>query len=284
MTNRIRVCCNKPGGVLSLYLTAGFPRLHDTVTLCELAQEAGVDMLEIGMPFSDPIADGATIQASSQQAISNGMTIEKLFYDLANVRERVSVPLILMGYLNPVLQFGMTNFLECAASVGIDGVILPDLPIEEYENSYREAFMQHGITPIFLITARTPKDRILAFDRASDGFLYLVSSDGVTGGYLAPLGPPIRDFKAQLSSLELNNPIMVGFGITDRISYEMALSVGKGAIIGSAFIRSIAMAAVSAQDPTRSDRNLLSDMVLGFVGSIREPHGFKSLRSQEQVV
>jgi tryptophan synthase alpha chain len=229
----------KPQGVLSVYCTAGFPQLADTVPVLQALERSGVDMIEIGIPFSDPIADGPTIQASSQAALDNGMTLQTLFDQLRDVRSSVALPLVLMGYVNPIIQFGVAAFCQCCAAVGIDGVIVPDLPVETYEQEFAQTFAEYGVANILLVTPQTSDERIRRIDAASRGFLYAVSSAGTTGGTLALDAERLAYF-ARLKALALSNPVMIGFGISDKVSFDAACSHANGAIVGSAFIKALA--------------------------------------------
>lgn len=222
--------------ILSLYFTAGYPNLEDTVPILESLQANGVDMVEIGLPFSDPLADGPTIQQSSTQALKNGMTTQKLFQQLEGVREKISIPLLLMGYFNPVLQFGVEKFCEQCAAIGIDGLILPDLPLEEYKKHYAALFKKHQLATIFLITPQTSEERIRAIDEASDGFIYMVSSASVTGAK-SRIGEEQHRYFDRIAAMDLRNPQIVGFGISNRETFHQATHKAKGAIIGSAFIK-----------------------------------------------
>jgi tryptophan synthase alpha chain len=249
--NRIRAAfegSNKK--LLSLYVMAGFPSLDDTAALCRAAVEAGADMLEIGIPFSDPIADGETIQRASERALKNGFTIEHLFGQIKDLRKSVSVPLILMGYLNPVLQYGVEKFCKNASACGIDGLILPDLPVEDYREQYRDLFKSHGLSLIFLVTARTEPERVKYLDQHSEGFLYLVSSEATTGGTLA-VGDGIQSYFERIASMKLNNPLVVGFGIADNESFSRAVTHTNGAIVASAFLRRLETEGTSPQVVTR---------------------------------
>ncbi len=226
----------KTDKVLTVYFTAGFPQLDDTRPMLAALQAGGVDMIEVGMPFSDPLADGEVIQQSSAVALRNGMTIDRLFAQLANVRSEIQVPLVLMGYLNPVLQYGMQRFLESCRSCGIDGVILPDMPVEIYDSEYKLLFDTAEIYPVFLVTPRTPEPRILEIAAKSKGFLYVVSSATTTGA----TGTFSTEQKAALekiAALELNIPLLTGFGIHDTATFRDATAHTRGAIIGSAFIK-----------------------------------------------
>lgn len=222
--------------ILSVYFTAGFPKLDDTVAILEALEKSGVDLVEIGMPFSDPLADGPVIQAASTQAIENGMHIEKLFEQLKNIRKTVSVPLVLMGYLNPVLQFGVEDFCRQCSEIGIDGLILPDLPPDQFEKKYKPVFDRYNLANIQLITPDTSEERIRYLDSLSTGFLYLVSSPGVTGNQ-SGFSEEQRGYFERILAMELKNPALSGFGIFDKSSFEQATEFQDGAIIGSAFIR-----------------------------------------------
>lgn len=227
----------KKSHILSIYFTAGFPRLEDTVPIIEGLAEAGADLIEIGMPFSDPLADGTTIQQSSQQAIANGMNLRVLFEQLEGIRERVpDIPLILMGYLNPVLQFGWEAFCQRCQEVGIDGLILPDLPHAEYQEVYRPVMLRHGLSNIFLVTPQTTDERIWVADQSSQGFIYAVSSAATTGKQEG-IQPEQEAYFERLRNLNLENPHLIGFGISDHESFERVCRWAPGAIIGSAFIR-----------------------------------------------
>ncbi len=231
---------NLPAGnaekLLSIYFTAGFPKLDDTVEILQQLEKNGVDMVEIGLPFSDPLADGPTIQASSQTALKNGMTTALLFEQLKDIRKTVKIPLILMGYFNPVLQFGVENFCKKCAEVGIDGVILPDLPLDEFQEHYAEIFRKYNLANIFLITPQTSEERIRQIDAASEGFIYMVSSASVTGSSEGFGEAQMRYFE-RIASFSLANPLIVGFGIRDSKTFSQATKHTNGAIIGSAFIK-----------------------------------------------
>ncbi len=237
MENRIdKLFSEKTGEVLSIYMTAGFPSLDDTTGILEALERGGADMVEIGMPFSDPLADGPVIQASSQVALANGMSLECLFSQLESIRQRVHIPLLLMGYLNPVLQFGMEAFLERCRKVGIDGVIIPDLPPDEYEADYLEIFQAHGIHHVLLITPHTEKDRVRKIARLSGGFLYMVADSSTTGARAAVKEHQLEYFQ-KIQTMQLDIPRLVGFGISNQKTFLSACAHAQGAIIGSAFIR-----------------------------------------------
>ncbi len=228
----------KPGGILSVYITAGYPELKDTVVLLQALQDQGVDMVEIGIPFSDPLADGPVIQQSSQVALKNGMSLELLFRQLQEIRKTVRIPLVLMGYLNPVLRMGMERFLEQCQHVGIDGVILPDLPPDEYDSLYREQFKRSGIHNILLITPHTESGRIRKIADLSGGFLYLVA-DAATTGAKDFIENDQLDYFQRIREMDLPVPGLIGFGISNHETFRTACRYARGAIIGSAFIRAI---------------------------------------------
>ena len=234
--NRIKNRLKDSKKVLSIYFTAGYPDLDDTMSILEALQQSGVDMVEIGLPFSDPLADGSTIQASSTKALQNGMTTQKLFDQLENVRETITIPLIIMGYFNPVLQYGVEAFCKRCAAIGIDGLILPDLPLAEYNEHYKAIFDKYGLTNIFLITPQTSKTRIREIDAASNGFIYMVSSASVTGSQTG-FGEAQQQYFKRIGEMKLDNHQIVGFGIHDQYTFNEATETSTGAIIGSAFIK-----------------------------------------------
>lgn len=234
--NRIdQLFAQKPEKILTIYFTAGFPRLHDTRRILLALQQAGVDMVEIGIPFSDPLADGPVIQQSSKQALDNGMSLRLLFDQLKNIRQDVRIPLVLFGYLNVVLQFGLEHFFDKCVETGIDGLILPDLPLDEFKQDVEPLCRASGVHFSFLITPETSDTRIRQLDAASSGFLYVVSSSSTTGKKkdLASLQPYFQRIKA----MQLRNPFLVGFGIHDHQSFLQACMHSRGAVIGSAYIR-----------------------------------------------
>lgn len=224
--------------LLSIYFTAGYPTLGDTVDIIQELEKNGVDMIEIGLPFSDPLADGPTIQASSTRALENGMTTALLFEQLKDIRKTVSIPLILMGYFNPVLQYGLEAFCQKCREVGIDGLILPDLPLEIYRDRYRDIFKAYGLSNVFLISPQTPETRIREIDEAAEGFIYMVSSSSTTGAREG-FGPEQLAYFKRIAGMGLKNPLIVGFGIGNKKSFEQATAHTKGAIIGSAFIKAL---------------------------------------------
>ena len=236
MINRIDKKFQENKKLLSIYFSAGHPSLEDTVPILKKLQAAKVDMVEIGLPFSDPLADGPTIQESSTQALSNGMTTDKLFSQLENIREYINIPLVLMGYFNPMMQFGIEKFCKCCESIGIDGLIIPDLPVDIYHEKYKILFDKHGLYNMFLITPQTPEKRIRYIDKVSNGFIYMVSSASVTGAKNT-FGNSQKDYFKRISGMRLSSPTVVGFGISNASTYSTAIEHSNGAIIGSAFIK-----------------------------------------------
>ncbi|MBA9079424.1 tryptophan synthase subunit alpha [Rufibacter quisquiliarum] len=246
----------KTGNLLNVYFTAGYPKLEDTVTILEELEASGADLVEIGMPFSDPLADGPTIQASNMVALDNGMSLKVLLKQLEGVREKVTLPIILMGYLNPVMQYGFERFCEDAARVGVDGLILPDLPFAEYEEEYKPILEKHGLSLIFLITPQTSDTRIRQIDNLTNSFIYMVSSASTTGSQVQT-NDAQQAYFSRVRNLGLKNPLLIGFGISDKNSFELACQTAHGAIIGSAFIKAL-------QNPAEVREN-----VRGFLKSIK---------------
>ena len=236
--NRINQKLNEDKKLLSIYFTAGYPNIDDTVSIIQNLEQCGVDMIEIGLPFSDPLADGPTIQASSTAALKNGMTTEKLFEQLKDIRKSVSIPLIIMGYFNPVLQYGVEAFCKKCQEIGIDGLILPDLPADVYDEEYKATFEKYGLINVFLITPQTSEERIRYIDSISNGFIYMVSSASTTGAQ-SGFGNEQTHYFERISKMNLNNPQIVGFGISNNDTFTQATTHTKGAIIGSAFIKYI---------------------------------------------
>lgn len=244
MNNRIEeLFKRKQHNILNVYCTAGYPNLDSTLEVMQSLQANGADLIELGMPYSDPLADGPVIQESSLRAIENGMTISKLFEQLKDMRNPnsplgpVGIPVILMGYMNPVLQYGFEKFCAKAAEVGIDGLILPDLPIYEFETEYGEIIKKYSLDLIFLVTPETNEDRLKRIDSLSTGFIYAVSSSSTTGS-----NKDINDQESyfqKLQSMKLKNPILVGFGIKDKQTFDAACKFTNGAIIGTAYIKAI---------------------------------------------
>ena len=234
--NRINQTLNQDKKPLSIYFTAGFPQLEDTVPILEQLQEADVDMIELGLPFSDPLADGPTIQESSTQALRNGMTTDKLFTQLEGIRARIHVPLIVMGYFNPMMQYGVERFCKRCQEVGIDGLIIPDLPADVYHTQYQSLFQQYGLLNMFLITPQTPDERIRYIDQVSEGFIYMVSSAATTGAQ-GSFGDTQQHYFQRIADMKLQSKLLVGFGISNAETYQSAVAHSQGAIIGSAFIK-----------------------------------------------
>lgn len=243
MHNRINTLFReKQANILSVFFTAGYPKLEDTVpTIRELVKN-GVDMIEIGMPFSDPVADGPVIQHSSLVALQNGMSVRTLFDQLNDIRQWVNVPLVLMGYLNPVLQYGIEDFCKKCREIGIDGLIIPDLPLTVYEEQYKSIFEANNLHNIFLITPQTSQERLRRIDEASSGFIYMVSSNSTTGVKTGVPGQQNEYFE-RVKSMGLKNPRLIGFGISNAQSFRHACRYANGAIIGSAFVSSLSATA-----------------------------------------
>ena len=223
--------------VLNIYCTAGYPRPDSMLKIIKALQENGADLIELGMPYSDPLADGPLIQHSSTIALQNGMSIKKLLSQLKDVKSEIHVPIILMGYMNPVLQYGFEKFCADAAAAGVDGLILPDLPEYEFEAEYGAIIRQHGLDFIFLVTPETSEERVKKLDQLSSGFLYAVSSSSTTGSDKNM--PEVKQYLQKLQKMQLKNPVLVGFGIRDKETFEDACSHANGAIIGSAFIKAL---------------------------------------------
>ena len=235
---------DKPANILSIYCTAGYPQLNSTLPVMKALQENGADMIELGMPYSDPLADGPVIQSSSTVALQNGMTIKKLFEQLKDFRRSTSsggvgevLPVILMGYMNPVLQYGFEKFCSDAAAVGVDGLILPDLPEYEFETEYGAIIKKYELDFIFLVTPETSEERVKKLDELSTGFLYAVSSSSTTGRDKNM--SDVKRYLQRLGNLKLRNPVLVGFGIKDRQTFEAACEYAAGAIVGTAYIKAL---------------------------------------------
>lgn len=223
-------------GLLSIYYTAGYPTLDSTVTIAKKLEESGADFLEIGFPYSDPVADGPTIQHSSEFALKNGMTVEILFEQLKELRKHVTIPVFLMGYVNPLLQYGVERFCADCKKVGIDGIIVPDLPMYEYEELYKDTFEKNDVANIFIVTPQTSEERIRKIDKLSNSFIYLLSSNATTGTELN-VGDTTTAYFQRIKDMQLENPIAIGFGISNKQSFEQATSFATGAIIGTAFVK-----------------------------------------------
>jgi len=239
MANRIdELFKTKRDRILSVYFTAGFPKLEDTVPVIKALQKSGCDMVEVGMPFSDPLADGPVIQQSSTKALANGMTIKKLLEQLKGFRGQINMPVLLMGYLNPVLQYGIEKFCAEISGIGIDGLIIPDMPLNVYNTQYNSLFEKHNLHNILLITPRTSDARIQEIEKAGSGFIYAVSSSSTTGSAAADKTAQETYFN-RLKSLKLRLPVMIGFGISNHQQFQFACSYAQGGIIGTAFIKHI---------------------------------------------
>ncbi len=234
--NRINQKLAENKKMLSIYFTAGFPALEDTVPIIKELEKSGVDMVEIGLPFSDPLADGPVIQQSSMLAIKNGMTTAKLFEQLKEIRPAVKIPLIIMGYFNPVLQFGVEAFCKKCSEVGIDGLIIPDLPVNVFHEKYQAVFKKYNLINIFLITPQTTEERIRYIDSISEGFIYMVSSASTTGAKKS-FGDQEESYFKRIASMKLISDQIIGFGISNKESFEQATKYAKGAIIGSAYVK-----------------------------------------------
>jgi len=245
----------KKNNLLSIYFTAGYPALNTTLDIAEALEKAGVDFLEIGFPYSDPVADGPTIQHSSEKALENGMTLNRLFDELKDLRKRVSIPILLMGYVNPIVQFGVELFCKKAAEVGVDGIIVPDLPMYEYEALYAKFFIDNNLSNIFLVTPQTSEERIRKIDELSNTFVYLLSSSSITGGNLQ-VSVNIQDYYRRIKAMKLKNPSVIGFGISDNATFKKACEYACGAIVGSAFVKLL------------GNENYL-EKIPGFIKSIR---------------
>ena len=235
MMNRIDQLLTASHNILSVFYTAGFPTLSSTAEVARSLQAAGADMIEIGIPFSDPIADGPVIQESNKVALENGVSVKKILEDVASMRAEISIPIVLMGYLNPVLQYGMDNFVRDARKAGVDGVIVPDLPLEEYLRQYQNLFEENQLPVIFLVSPNTSEERIRAIDQVSRGFIYAVSSSSTTGAK-SDFTHEQELYFQRLNAMKLQNPFLVGFGISNHATFQKASRFSKGAIVGSSFI------------------------------------------------
>lgn len=240
MNNRINQKIQENKKLLSIYFTAGYPNINDTVGILKNLEASGVDMVEIGLPFSDPLADGPTIQESSTIALNNGMTTELLFEQLKDIRKDVSIPLIIMGYFNPMMQYGFEKFCEKCHEVGIDGLIIPDLPVDVYHSDFKQVFDNNDLKNIFLITPQTSNERIRFIDNISDSFIYMVSSASTTGAK-AGFGNEQEAYFNRIANMNLKNPQIVGFGISNKETFQQATQHSKGAIIGSAFVKHLTL-------------------------------------------
>lgn len=238
MNRLTELFATKSSDLLNVYFTAGYPKLEDTVTIIRSLADAGADLIEVGIPYSDPMADGETIQQSSMQALKNGMTLDTLFAQLAEARKHTQIPLVLMGYFNQVMQYGPERFVKAAAEAGADGLILPDLPVFEYEQEFRAIAEQYDMQVTFLITPQTSEARIRQIGELSTGFIYVVSSSSITGKS-GEITQGQKDYFARIAAMDLTQPKLIGFGISDAKSFRTACEFANGAIIGSAFIRAL---------------------------------------------
>ncbi|MCB0685835.1 MAG: tryptophan synthase subunit alpha [Saprospiraceae bacterium] len=228
----------KKGEILNIYFTAGFPELNDTEEIILALDRAGVDVIEIGMPYSDPMADGPTIQESGSQALKNGMTLDVLFNQLKVIRSKTQIPLLFMGYLNQMMQYGVDRFLNACVAVGIDGLIIPDLPVDIYELELQEKIEKSGLHIIFLITPQTSEARVKKIDELAGGFIYMVSNASITGAKSEITNAQL-DYFARINAMNLKNPRLIGFGISNHQTFNQACQFAQGAIVGSAFIKHI---------------------------------------------
>jgi tryptophan synthase alpha chain len=258
--NRLdKLFTDKNNKVLNIYCTAGYPQLNSTIEVIEALQKNGADIIELGMPYSDPLADGEVIQQSSAVALQNGMTIEILFNQLHNLRNSPSgdrgIPIILMGYMNPILQFGIEKFCAAAKEAGVDGVILPDLPIYEFETLYKPLFEKNDLKFIFLVTPETSEERIKKIDTLCSGFIYAVSSSSTTGKNKAIEGQ--EEYFKKLQNMHLKNPVLVGFGIKDKATFTAACKYTNGAIIGTAYIKALE----NASNITQTTKEFINSII-----------------------
>jgi len=255
--SRIRQLFDKKNSrILNVYFTAGYPSIDSTLEIMETLQSGGADLIELGMPYSDPLADGPVIQQSSAVALQNGMTIATLFEQLRKFRDKIYVPVVLMGYMNPVLQYGFEKFCADASSSGIDGLILPDLPPYEYESLYQPILRRYGLDFIFLVTPETSDERVKKLDELSSGFLYAVSSSSTTGTDQSR--NDVADYLKNLNSMNLKNPVLVGFGIKDKESFDTVCNYANGGIIGTAFIKAIGEPGTLKENVTGFLKKILS--------------------------
>ncbi len=255
--NRITKKLKAPHKLLSIYFTAGYPKLEDTVEILKRLQDSDVDMVEIGLPYSDPLADGPTIQQSSTQALKNGISTKKLFAQIQDIRQHIEIPLIVMGYFNPMLQYGVSQFCKDVSDIGIDGLIMPDLPYDYWLEHHKDDYEHNNLKHIQLITPQTSKERILEIDKQSeDAFIYMVSSSSTTGSQIG-FAQEQLDYFERIGSYNLQTPQIVGFGIKDNETFSQATSHAKGAIIGSAFIKMLSKRGLNGID--------------GFIKNIRQP-------------
>lgn len=256
--NRIKnLFTTKNDKILSIFFTAGYPKPGTVVEIITELEKNGADIIEIGIPYSDPLADGPVIQNSSHIALQNGMTLKKLLDEIKDIRETVKIPLLLMGYFNTVLRFGVDDFCKALQNIGIDGIILPDIPLEVYKEQYFGVFEKYGIEPVMLITPSTPAERIVEIDKLSDSFIYMVSSSSTTGAK-KDFNSQNTDYFKRVADMKLKNPLLTGFGISDKQSFDIATKYSRGGIIGSAFINAL------------TANGQLSDNIASFIKSIKQ--------------
>ena len=237
--NRIQqLFADKPADILNVYFTAGYPGLQDTEPVILALDDAGADLIEVGMPYSDPLADGPTIQESGTAAIQNGMTLDLLFEQIQSARQKTEIPMVMMGYFNQVMQYGEEKFFRKAKEAGVDGLILPDLPVYEYEQFYREMVEDLGLAISFLITPQNSEERIKQIDSLSRGFIYMVSNSSITGAK-KEITQTQLDYFNRINAMDLDNPRLIGFGISSHETFKTACQYARGAIIGSAFIKAL---------------------------------------------
>lgn len=247
----------KSKNILNVYCTAGYPRLHSTREIMKALQDHGADIIELGMPYSDPLADGPVIQQSSAVALANGMTIAILFEQLKDFRNEIHLPVVVMGYMNPVLQYGFERFCADAAAAGIDGLILPDLPEYEFEKEYAPVIKKYGLDLIFLVTPETSEERVRKLDHLSSGFLYAVSASSTTGKEKAEIEEDPGGYLSRLRNMQLKNPVLVGFGIRDKAGFEAVCRLAEGGIIGSAYIKALE----NSTDVNASTKSFISSIL-----------------------
>lgn len=247
MENRINNTLESKENILSIYFTAGYPNLDDTVSMIEEIEAGGADLIEVGVPFSDPIADGPTIQHSNTVSLENGMSVKYLFEQLRNVRKTVRIPLIMMSSLNPIIQFGFESFCAKCKEVGVDGLIIPDLPVEEYIHEYKDIVERYDLRNIILITPSSTDARIRLIDEHTNSFIYMVSSAATTG-VNANFKSDFAAFADRLKAMKLKNPLITGFGIKDKESFDQVCQFSKGGIIGSAFVKAVSNQKTVVQD------------------------------------
>ena len=251
--NRItKLFKNKKSGILSVYFTAGYPSLDDTLQVLAALQTKGIDLVEIGIPFSDPMADGVVIQQAANQALRNGMSLRLLFEQLKDFRQTIQIPVVLMGYLNPLMQYGFDAFCRSCAEIGVDGMIIPDLPFADYMADYKDVADRYDVKMTMLISPETSEERIRLIDKHTSGFIYMVSSAATTG-VQKRFSDTVQDYFQRVRAMNLKNPQLIGFGISNRETLQMAMKHASGAIVGSKFIEMLS----KAVEPTDAVTNLL---------------------------